>query len=262
MKIRDLLLALMALSLIAMGLGIGAPLVTADSISVTADQPVHALGEQVAITVSYGGGVHGDVKLSIESSSGTVMNQWTWNHASSDLFQQSVSYTPANPGGYTIKALHQPHHMEPPVSASAQVAFWSTRILNLEYVDTVDAGKPVNIKATVSYYFTQPTEVKLELWSNSESKNLGTITQTMNGQGTATLTLPNVIFSSAQTQDVTARVSYQSPTGSWINDPIGATYTSKVTVVPEFAVTPALILLLLLLSIGLIRKQTTGKAER
>jgi hypothetical protein len=262
MKVRDFLLALLALSSATMAITIATPGVAADSFNVTADQPVHALGEQVTMTVSYTGGVHGDVKLSIEDSSGNVVNQWTWSHPSSDPFQQSVSYSPANAGTYVIKALHQPHHMEPPSSAYAQVAFWSARILNLEYNNKVDAGKPVDIKATVSYYFTEPTQVKLEIWSNSENKNLGTLMETMNGQGTTALTLRNMVFSSVQSQDVTARISYQSPKASWINDTTGGTYTAKVTVVPEFAVTPALILSLTLVSIALLRKQTTRKAQR
>lgn len=54
----------------------------------------------------------------------------------------------------------------------------------------------------------------------------------MNGQGTATLALSNVVFSTTQTQDVTARISYQSPSGSWVGDVTGGSYNGQVTVVP------------------------------
>ncbi len=259
MKKRNHLLVLLAISLATMALTVSTPGVSADSMSVAADQMVYALGEPVTMTVSYMGGVHGDVNLSFEDSSGNMINQWTWSHASSDPFQQTVSYTPTSAGSYSIQALHKPHHMEPPVSASAQIAVWSAQIVNLDYASTVDAGKSVDVRATVNYYFTQPTQVKLELWSNSEDKNLGTVAQSMNGSGTSTLTIPNVVFSSVQSQDVTARISYQSPTGSWINDAAGASFNGKVTVVPEFAVTPALILVLSLLGVGLFRKQIVRK---
>jgi len=207
------------------------------------------------------GGVQGDVNLSIEDSSGIMMNSWTWGHASSDPFQQTVSYTPTSPGGYTVRAVHQPHHMEPPASSTAQVAFWSARILSLQYSTPVDAGKPVDIEATVSYYFTQPTQVRLELWSNTENKNLGTLTQTMNGHGTTTLTLTNIVFTTVQDQDVTARIYYQSPSSGWINDVTGASYSTKVTVVPEFEVTPAILLLLSFVALGLLRRRLTRRTR-
>jgi len=259
MKPRSYLLVLMALSLAYFWLVTTTPIVAADSITVAVDKDVHALGEAFGITVSYMGDVHGDMKLSLEDASGIVINEWTWDHASSDPFQQSVSYAPTNAGAYTIKALHQPHHMEPPITASVQVAVWSAKILGLEYANAVDAGKPVDVKASISYYFTQPTPVKLELWSSSESKSLATLTQTMIGQGTTTLTFTNVVFSTVQSQDVTAQISYQSPSGNWIGDASGGTYAAKVTVVPEFAVTPALILLLTLLSTGLLLKRVARK---
>lgn len=232
MRLRNFLIVFVALSLVTGALTIAIPRVAADSISVTADQPVHALGDQVTMAVSYVGGVHGDVKLSMEDSSGSVVKQWSWSHASSDAFQQTVSYTPLNAGNFVIKAFHQPHHMEARVSASAEVAVWSARILNLEYANIVDAGKSVEVKATVIYYFTQPTQVKLDLWSDLENKTVGTVTQSMNGQGTATLALSNVVFSTTQTQDVTARISYQSPSGSWVGDVTGGSYNGQVTVVP------------------------------
>lgn len=146
-----------AILLVAIPLTNAATGVAAESITIATDQPVHSLGEQVTITLSYIGGIHGDVKLSIDDASGNKMNDWTWSHASSDPFQQSVSYTPTNAGTYTIKAVHQPHHMEAPVSSSAQVAFWSARINSLDYASLVDSGKPVDIKVSVTYYFTQPT---------------------------------------------------------------------------------------------------------
>ncbi len=242
-------------------LGVGTPLVAADSINVGVDRAVHALGESVDVTVAYMGGVHGDVKLSIADSYGTLMKEWTWNHASSDPFQQSVSYAPTNPGAYDIKALHQPHHMEPPASATTQVAVWSARILNLEYPNTVDAGTAVEIKATVQYYFTQATQVKLELWSNTENKDLGTLAQTMSGQGTAVLTLTGVTFTSIQNQDITARIYYQTPTANWINDLTGGSYATKVTVVPEFTATPMLMILATLLSMAVIRKGSRRLAK-
>ena len=252
MKVGNSLFILLMLVFATVMFGVATPSVAADSINVSADRPVYALGESVAVTVAYMGGVHGDVKLSMADSSGTVVKEWTWNHASSDPFQQSVSYAPANPGGYGIKALHLPHHMEPQASASTQVAVWSARILSLDYPNTVDAGTPVDIKATVQYYFTQATQVKLELWSNTEDKNLGTLAQTMSGQGTAVLTLTGVTFTSVQNQDITARIYYQTPTANWINDPTGGSYASKVTVVPEFTTTPMLMMLATLLSLAVI----------
>src|SRR3972149_5033130 len=167
MKTLDLYIVLMAISLTSLSWLI--PTVAADSIGVMTDQPVHALGEAVAITVVYMGGVHGDVELSVEDSPGAVMNQWTWNHASADPFQQAVMYSPVSPGTYTVKVLHRPHHMEPQASATTRVAFWSAQIVSLQYGNPIDAGKPVNIEATVRYYFTSPTQVKVELWSDSEA---------------------------------------------------------------------------------------------
>jgi hypothetical protein len=38
--------------------------------------------------------------------------------------------------------------MEPPASATTQVAFWSAQVVNLQYSNPIDAGKPVNIEAT------------------------------------------------------------------------------------------------------------------
>ncbi len=206
------------------------PGIAGDAITVTVDQPIHALGEGVVIAVAYDGGVHGDIKLSFQDASGNTMNQWTWSQASSDPFKRTISYTPVNAGSYLIKSVHQPHHMEPSVSSTVQVALWSAQLLNLNYTRTVNAGKPIQVIATVSYYFTQPTPVKLELWSDLENKTVGTVTQSMNGQGTATLALPNVVFSA--TQGVTARISYQSPSGSWMSDVTGGSYNGQVTVVP------------------------------
>lgn len=262
MKTRNAIFPILAILLATLALANVATSVAAESITITTDQPVHSLGEQVTITVSYVGVIHGDVKLSIENASGNKMNDWTWSHPSSDPFQQSVSYTPTNAGIYTIKALHQPHHMEAPISSSAQVAFWSARISSLDYASSVDSGKPVDIKASVAYYFTQPTQVRLELRSNSENKNLGTLTATMNGQGTAVLTLTNLTFSSIQIQDVTAQVSYQSPTGAWISDPTGGTYDAKVTVVPEFPSAPTLIVLFSLLSVGVLQRRLSRRAKQ
>lgn len=256
------MLVIVALLLMTIALANAATSVAAESITITTDQPVYSLGEQVTIMVSYVGGVHGDVKLSIEDASGNKINDWTWSHASSDPFQQSVSYTPTNAGTYTIKALHQPHHMEATVSSSAQVAFWSARITSLDYASSVDSGKPVDIKASVSYYFTQPTQIKLQLWSYTENKYLATFTETMNAQGTTILTLTGVTFSSIQSQDVTASISYQSPSGTWISDPTGGTYNAKVTVVPEFSVTPTLIVGFSLLAIGVLRRQSSRKTEK
>jgi hypothetical protein len=254
MKTLDLYVVLMAISLTTLSSLI--PTVAADSISVMTDQPVHALGESVAITVVYMGGVHGDVKLSVEDSSGAVMNQWTWNHASADPFQQTVAYSPASPDTYSAKVLHRPHHMEPQASATTQVAFWSAQIVSLQYGNPIDAGKPVNIEATVRYYFTSPTQVKVELWSDSEAKMLGSLATAMNGQGTEAMTLENVQFTTVQDQDITARVYYQMPTAAWSHDGTTWSYSGKATVVPEFATTPALMLLLSLLSLLLIRKKT------
>lgn len=248
------LVGILALAYATTGVG-------AESITITTDQPVHSLGEQVAITVSYGGGTHGDIKLSIQDASGNMLSDWTWSHAASDPFQQSVSYTPTTPGMYTMKALHQPHHMEPPVSYTAQVAFWSARINSLDYPRSVDSGKPIDIKASVTYYFTQPAQVKLELISNSDGKSFGTITTTMNGQGTAVLTLANVTFSSIQTQDFIALVTYQTPSGAWMSDPTYGTYSGKVTVVPEFSTVPSLILIFSLLSVGILRRRFHRRAE-
>src|SRR3989337_4110867 len=109
MKPRSYLLVLMALSLAYFWLVTTTPIVAADSITVAVDKDVHALGEAFGITVSYMGDVHGDMKLSLEDASGTVINEWTWDHASSDPFQQSVSYTPTSAGGTTLTPLH-PHH--------------------------------------------------------------------------------------------------------------------------------------------------------
>lgn len=259
MTIRSFLFALMSLSTVILAVSLGMPEVAADSVSIVADQNVYALGETIGMTVSYMGGVHGDIKLSLEDVWGNIINEWTWSHANSDPFQQSVSYTPMNPGTYMIRALHQPHHMEPPASASTQVAVWSAKIVNLEYSSTVDAGKPVDISAIVDYYFTQATQVKLELWSNSENKKMATLTESMNGQGRSTLTLTNVVFEMAQTQDLTAQISYMSPSGKWKSDAQGSSYSSKVTVVPEFYVAPALILLVALLNIGVLSKHLAGK---
>jgi len=257
MKKPNLLVVLMVISLTALGSLI--PAVAGDSISVMTDQPVHALGESVAIRVAYMGGVHGDVRLSVEDSSGAVMNQWTWNHASADPFQQTVSYTPPSPGAYTVKAVHQPHHTEPPASATAQVAFWSAQIVNLQYSNPIDAGKPVSMEATVRYYFTSPTQVKVELWSDSEGKMLGAFSKTLNGQGTENIALTNVQFTSVQNQDIIARAYYQMPTTEWSHDTTGWSYNGKVTVVPEFAATPAVMLLLSLLSVLFIGKRTLRK---
>jgi len=221
---------------------------------------VHALGEEVVMSISYMGGVHGDVKLAIQDSRGNMMNEWTFNHASSDPFQQSVSYTPTSPGTYTIQAMHQPHHMEPRASSSARVAVWSAKVTGLEFGNSVDIGKPTTVTSAVSYYFTQPTQVRLELWSNSENKNLGTMSQTLKGQGTTTITMDNVVFSSAQSQNVTAQILYQMPNGRWANDASGSTYTGKVTVVPEFAVAPTILLVAALLSFGLLRKHVGRRA--
>jgi len=256
MRTLNLSIIMMTISLATLALAVMTHAVAADSISITTDQPVHALGESVALTVSYMGGVHGDVDLSFVDSSGGVMNQWSWNHASSEPFQQTVSYAPPRPGTYTVDVMHRPHHMEPPASASAQVAFWSARIVNLEYSDTVDAGKPVNVDATVSYYFTFPAQVKIELWSDSEGKMLGALTETLNGQRTETMTLSNVQFTSVQRQDITARVYYQTPTGGWSHDATGWNYSGKVAVAPEFATTPAIMLLLSLASLLIIRERT------
>ena len=250
----NLYVILMAISLTALAFLI--PQVAADSISVMTDQPVHALGESVAITVAYMGGVHGDVKLSVKDFSGTVMKEWTWNHASADPFQQTVTYSPVSPGTYTVEALHRPHHMEPQASATTQVAFWSAQIVNLQYSNPIDAGKPVNIEATIRYYFTSPTQVKVELWSDSEAKMLGTLTTALNGQGTDAMTLENVQFTTVQDQDITARVYYQMPTAAWSHDSTTWSYSGKATVVPEFATTPTLMLLLSLLSLLFIRKGT------
>jgi hypothetical protein len=253
---------ILALVFVTLALANAATSVAAESITIATDQTVHSLGEQVKITVSYVGGTHGDVKLSIEDVSGNKMNDWTWSHASSDPFQRSVSYTPTNAGTYTIRALHQPHHMEAPVSTTAKVAFWSARIISLDYANSFDTGKPVDIKASVAYYFTQPTQVRLELRSNSENKNIGTLTTTMNGQGTAVLTLTNLTFSAIQIQNVTAQVSYQSPTDGWISDPIGGTYSAKVTVVPEFSTAPTLIVLFSLLSVGVLQRRLFRRARQ
>lgn len=255
----NLSVILMATSLVVLTLVFSTSSVAADSIELMTDRPVHALGEPVGITVAYTGGVHGDVNLSLEDSSGAVMNQWSWNHASADPFRQTVSYVPSNPGTYTVKVVHQPHHMEPSASASVQVELWSAQIANLQYIDTVEAGKPVNIEAAVSYYFTSPTEVKVELWSNSEGKLLGMLTKTLNGQGTETIMLTNVQFTSVQNQDIVARVHYQTPTAGWSHDTTGWSYNGKVTVVPEFEATPALMLLVSLLGLLFIRKRTTSR---
>ena len=255
----NLSVIVMAISLVMLTSVFSTSSVAADSISVMTDQPVHALGESVGITVAYTGGVHGDVSLSLEDSSGAVMNQWSWNHASADPFQQTVSYAPSNPGIYTVKVVHQPHHMEPPASATTQVAFWSAQVVNLQYSNPIDAGKPVNIEATVRYYFTSPTEVKIELWSNSKGKLLGTLTKTLNGQGTETIMLTNVQFTSVQNQDIVVRVHYQTPTAGWSHDTTGWSYNEKVTVVPEFEATPALMLLLSLLGPLFIRKRTASR---
>jgi len=243
-----------ALSLVAVG--ILTPNAVADSISVAADQPVHALGEPVIMTVSYMGGVHGDIKLTFEDSVGTVMNEWTWDHASSDPFQQVVSYTPANAGTYNIKVLHQPHHMEPPASMSVQTSFWSARVVGMQYAGSVDAGKPLDLTATVNYYFTQPTQVKLELWSKSEGTMLGTITDTLNGQGTKAATFSGVQFTSIQDQEIEAQVHYQMPSG-WSHDTTGSTYSGKITVVPEFSQAPAVITAMILLSLAFLRRRIT-----
>ena len=128
--------------------------------------------------------------------------------------------------------------------------------MNLEYSDTVDAGKPVNVDATVSYYFTSPAQVKVELWSDSEGKMLGALAETLNGQGTETMTLTSVQFTSVQNQDIAARAYYQMPSGLWSHDATGWDYNGKVAVAPEFATTPAVMLLLSLLSLLLIRKRT------
>jgi len=259
MNIAKLSAVLMAICLIALASASSSPLVAADSISLVTDQPVHALGESVAITITYMGGVHGDAKLSVEDSLGAVMNQWTWNHASADPFQQTVSYAPSNPGAYTINAVHRPHHMEAPASASVQVAFWSAKIVKLEYNDTADAGKPVDIEATVSYYLTSPAQIKVELRSDSEDRMLGSVTSTQNGQGTEIMTLTNIQFTSVQNQDITARVYYQMPTAEWSHDTTGSSYNGNLTVTPEFAATPALMLLLSLLSLLFIRKRTVRR---
>lgn len=259
MNVAKLSVVLMAVCLIALALASSSPLVGADSISLVTDQPVHALGESVAITIAYMGGVHGDVKLSVEDSLGAVMNQWAWNHASADAFQQTVSYAPPNAGTYTVNAVHRPHHMEAPTSASVQVGFWSAKIVKFEYNDTADVEKPIDIDATVSYYLTSPAQIKVELWSNSEDRMLGSVTSTRNGQGTEIMTLRNIQFTSVQNQDITARVYYQMPTAEWSHDTTGWSYNGKLTVAPEFAATPALMLLLSLLSLLFIRKRAVRR---
>ncbi len=252
MKTLDLYVVLVTISLTTLSSMI--PTVAADSISVMPDQAVQALGESISITVVYMGGVHGDVVLSVEDSAGAVMEQWTWDHASADPFQQTVTYSPVSPGTYSVKVLHRPHHMEPQASTTTQVAFWSAQIVSLQYGNPIDAGKPVNIEATVRYYFTSPTQVKVELWSNSEAKMLGTVTTLLNGQGTDVMTIENVRFTAVQDQDITARVYYQMPTTAWSHDGMAWSYSGKATVVPEFAATPALMLLLSLLSLLFVRK--------
>lgn len=259
MRMLNPSLILMAVSLVMLALAFSTSSVAGDSISVMTDQPVHALGESVGITVAYVGGVHGDVNLYLEDSSGVIMNQWSWNHASADPFQQTLSYAPSNPGTYTVRAAHQPHHMEPPASATTQVAFWSAQIVDLRYSNPIDAGKPVNIEAAVRYYFTSPTEVKVELWSNSEGKLLGTIIKTLNGQGIETIVLTNIQFTSVQNQDIVARVHYQTPAAGLSHDSTGWTYNGKVTVVPEFEAAPVLMLLLSLLGSLFIRKRTASR---
>lgn len=258
MRIRAYLFALMALSMIV-SLSMSAPTVGADSVGLMVDQNVHALGEAIGMSISYMSGVHGDMKLSLEDASGNVIYEWTWDHANSDPFQQSVSYVPANAGMYTIRVMHEPHHMEPPASASTQVAVWSAKIRGLEYAGTIDAGKPVDVKAMVDYYFTQPTQMKLSLWSNTEKREMATVTQSMNGQGSATLTMTGVVFTKAESQDLTASIAYMSPSGGWIADTQGSTYSSNASVVPEFTVTPALMLLTSLLSLGVLTRRLTRK---